>query len=170
MHYLLDGYNILFRREREGSFEEVREKFIRELDILARALRLRLTLVLDAYKRKEEQKRHYFRSLEVIYTNFGETADEYLYSFIHYLPDSVRKKTVLVTSDLELQRKVRAEQVAMLSVSSFFHELEKKIMKKYPAKEKMFPSASSSKKESLPPLSDTQAWIKIFELCEGRDV
>ena len=58
MHYLLDGYNILFRREREGSFEEVREKFIRELDILARALRLRLTLVLDAYKRKEEQKRH----------------------------------------------------------------------------------------------------------------
>lgn len=165
MHYLLDGYNILFRRKREGSFEEVREKFIHELDILARALHLHLTLVLDAYKRKEEQKRHHFRSLEVIYTNFGETADDYLYEYIHHLTDSVRKKTILVTSDLELQRKVRAEQVAMLSVSSFFHELEKKIIKRYPVTRSHSTRTVSSQKGTsrLPPLMDTEAWIAIFE-------
>jgi predicted RNA-binding protein with PIN domain len=166
MHYLVDGYNILFRRKlKEGSFEEVREKLIKELDILARALNLQMTIVLDAYKKKEELQRHHFRSLEVVYTDYGQTADACIIDYILHQPEKMRKKIVVITSDGELQRKAHLEKATFLSVSSFFYSLEKKILKKYPPSRNFLQKESTSNKgkKELPSLMDTTAWIALFE-------
>ena len=164
MHYLLDGYNILFRRYGpKGTLDKMREQFLSELNILAHALRLHITVVLDAYKQKGEEKRHHFRSLELLYTSFGQDADEYIIDFVRRLPQSVKKNTTIITSDRGLQQKVQLEKGSVLSVSSFFYELEKRIMKKFPRTHSSQRHTPQNTKSDLPALMDTQAWIALFE-------
>jgi predicted RNA-binding protein with PIN domain len=166
MKYILDGYNILFREKTKNeSFEEQRIRFFERLNSLIETLHLNLTVVLDSHLQDSEWQRHHFHSLEIIYTDYKETADEYIVSYVEHLPPNKRDQIKVVTSDRNLTQKVRLERVEVLSVSDFFKEIEKKTrsqrLKKRISKS---PQVTPQKeKNTFPPLSDNKSWIALFE-------
>lgn len=163
MKYLLDGYNIIFRRSsHHDSLEQLRLRFFKELDLLAKALSLNIIVVLDAYKQVGELKRGHFQSLEIIFTEYGQTADEYILKTIQRIPSNQKGTYTVVSSDRQLAHQVASESINVLSVSSFFRIIEKKMLSRYPGNNKRNYTVESNK-SSLPQLMDTNAWIKLFE-------
>ena len=166
MKYLLDGYNILFReRDSTGSLEEQRTRLFEKWNLYAENLHLNITVVLDSHRQEGELQRHHFHSLEIIYTDFAQTADDWIIEYVEHIPSNKRRQLTVVTSDRSLMQKVRLEQVAVLSVSSFFKEIERKTHSQLSRKDKTRhpPSIPQSRKSSLPLLSDNKSWIALFE-------
>jgi len=126
MHYLVDGYNLLFKcswNHLSTNLEQARSTLIQELDKHASVLNLHLTLVFDAPMQSDELKRGHFNSLEIIFTAKGQTADDYLHDFVAHS----QKKVVVVTSDKTLARKVKALGAFVESVPDFLIHLRKKV-------------------------------------------
>lgn len=148
MHYFIDGYNLLFRSawsRHSDNLEEMRSKLITELDSEAQLLHLNITLVFDAPLLLEGLQRGHFRSLEIIYTSHGQTADEFLLSV---LEECRRPQEVtLVTSDKGLRNKARVFGVHVEPVEQFVSWLKKRIIKK-----KM-----KAKSEKLAPITEKKA-------------
>ena len=168
MEYLLDGYNILFReKDSDGSLEEQRVRLFEKLNLLAEASHLNLIVVLDSHRQAGELERHHFHSLEVVYTDFDQTADDYIIEYVECLATSKRHRTKVVTSDKLLMQKVRFERVEVLSVSAFFSEIERKAHSRLSKKTKPHQSTPRSKAEKSPPpspsLSDNASWVALFE-------
>jgi predicted RNA-binding protein with PIN domain len=166
MKYLLDGYNILFReKDSPGSLEEQRIRLFEKLNLLAEGSHLNLTVVLDSHQQAGESERHHFHALEVIYTDFDQTADEYIIEYVECLSPNKRHRTKVVTSDKALMQKVRLERVEVLPISSFFKEMERKVCSRLTKKTKPHPSPlhSKAKKTSLSHHNDNTSWISLFE-------
>ena len=166
MKYLLDGYNILFReRDSNGSLEEQRIRLFQKLNILAEASHLSFIVVLDAHQQAGDSERHHYLSLEVIYTDFDQTADDYIIGYVECLPMSSRHRTKVVSSDRALTQKVRLERVEVLSVSAFFKEIERKKHSRLSEKpEPHKPTSLSKAEKGFPPhLSDNTSWTTLFE-------
>jgi uncharacterized protein len=166
MKYLLDGYNILFReRDTNESLEEQRVRLFEKLNLLAVASHLNLIVVLDAHQQAGELERHHYLSLEVIYTDFGQTADDFIIGYVESLPMSKRNQVKVVSSDKSLMQKVRFERVEVLSVSAFFKEIERKEHSRMLRKTESRPSKLLPKttKSLHPGLSDNASWIALFE-------
>ncbi len=101
MHYYIDGYNFLFRFSSEKSgFTHQRELMIQELDQKADALKLEITLVFDAHFQIGEASRSHFKCLEVLFTAFGESADDLILQEI--AQERAPDKITVVTSDKKL--------------------------------------------------------------------
>lgn len=155
MKYLLDGYNVLFREKgSHGSLEKQRIQLFEKLNLLAEASRLSLVVVLDSHQQAGELERHHFHSLEVVYTNFAQTADDYIIEYVECLSPSKRLRTKVVTSDKTLMQKVRLERVEVLSVADFFKKIERKAHSRLTKK---------TEKPSLPNHHDNASWITLFE-------
>lgn len=121
MKYLLDGYNILFReRDADGSLEEQRIRLFEKLNLLAEATHLNFIVVLDAHQQAGELERHHYFSLEVVYTDFDQTADDYIVEYVECLPISKRNRIKVVSSDRTLMQKVRLERVRCKGVMRSF--------------------------------------------------
>jgi predicted RNA-binding protein with PIN domain len=166
MKYLLDGYNILFReRDTNGSLEEQRIRLFEKLNLLAEASHLDFIVVLDAHHKAGELERHHYRSLEVVYTDFNQTADDYMIEYVECLPLNKRHRLKVVSSDRPLMQKVRLERVEVLSVSAFFKEIERKKHSRLSKKtEPHKPTPPSKAEKSSPPhLSDNTSWTALFE-------
>ena len=165
MKYLLDGYNVLFReRDTNGSLEEQRVRLFEKLNHLAEASHLDFIIVLDAHYQEGEAERHHYRSLEVVYTDYNQTADDYIIEYVECLPLSHRRQLKVVSSDRPLMQKVRFERVEVLSVSAFFKEIERKAHKSISKKKEPHkPLPPSKAKKSSPHLSDNASWIALFE-------
>jgi predicted RNA-binding protein with PIN domain len=165
MKYLLDGYNILFReRDTKGSLEEQRTQLFEKLNFLAEASHLNFIVVFDAHHQAGESERHHYHSLEVIYTDFDQTADDYIIEYVECLPVSKRNRMKVVSSDRALMQKVRLERVEALSVPDFFKEVERKEHSQLTKRTKPGKPTQRSKVEKAPPhLSDNTSWIALFE-------
>jgi len=166
MKYLLDGYNILFReKDSNGSLDEQRIRLFDKLNLLAEASHLNLIVVLDSHRQAGELERHHFHAIEVIYTDFDQTADEYIIEYVERLSLNKRHRTKVVTSDKTLMQKVRFERVEVLSVPAFFKEIEKKSHSRVMGKTEPRPSMLRSKAEVAIPfhLGDNASWITLFE-------
>jgi predicted RNA-binding protein with PIN domain len=166
MNYLLDGYNVLFReKDSNGSLEEQRIRLFEKLNLLAEDSYQSFIIVLDAHRQTGELERHHFHALEVVYTNFDQTADDYIVEYVERLVPSERQRTKVVTSDKTLMQKVRLERVEVLSVASFFKEIERKAcsrLTKKTEKHQLKPCVKSRKKD--PSHQDEMSyWIAIFE-------
>ena len=166
MKYLLDGYNILFRkRDTNESLENQRTRLFEKLNLLAEASHLNFIVVLDAHQQAGELERHHYHSLEVIYTDFDQTADDYIIDYVECLPLSKRNRVKVVSSDRTLMQKVRFERVEVLSVPAFFKEVERKthsrLLKNTEPRRSVLPP--KAEKSSLPDLSDNASWIALFE-------
>jgi predicted RNA-binding protein with PIN domain len=166
MHYLVDGYNLLFKTAWAGKLEEARRKLIEELDTYAEMFHLHITIVFDAPLQSEELKRGHYRSLEIIFTAKGETADDYIAEYV----TRVQHKIAIVTSDKKLAHRVKREGVFVESAHDFLLRLRKKSRKKKPPQVLKKQPTPSPKKEvvqkpetGLPALSDIDAWNLIFE-------
>ncbi len=104
MHYIVDGYNLLFRLFGKGeALQEGREQLLEWLK--AKALQLRLTVVFDAQHQEGEATRSDFGPLEIIFSNVGETADTRILALLKAGSRAERK--VIVTSDKRLALEAR---------------------------------------------------------------
>jgi predicted RNA-binding protein with PIN domain len=168
MHYIVDGYNMLFQSSwmrQSDSLEEARYKLLHELDSYANLLPISITLVFDAPQRSEYLRRSHYKSLELLFSSYGQTADDVIIDLL----GGSRKGGgfFVVTSDKGLARRAQGSGAKTLGVKEFILQLRKRALKKATPKAviiKEAPKKASSKKETeLPPLSDLARWEKIFQ-------
>lgn len=137
MHYYIDGYNLLFRsawKIADANLEKMRSQLIQELDNEVSVLHINVTIVFDAPLQNEELRKGHFRSLEIIFTSRGETADDFLISTFQTL--DTPKNALLVSSDRDLQKRAKLFSVRSQSVEEFLSWLRKRSFKKRIVSEK----------------------------------
>lgn len=156
MHYYVDGYNLMFRLLNvSGDLSDEREYIIHDLSKKAEALDLKMTLVFDAQYQFGEGSRSHFRNLEIVFTQHGEIADEYILNALHETNHPQRE--TVVTSDKSLARLARNTGAKTEGIETFISWLNKRYDKK-PQKKEVEPVPNT-----LNHVSDYDRWLKIFE-------
>lgn len=118
MHYLVDGYNLLFRTMNPGvEIQRQREALIEDLSTKAKLLNLNVTVIFDSHFQQGESHRTHKGCLEIIYTAEKESADEHILKLIRNL-DKPRETTV-VTSDRVLASRAKLFLVHTQKVEAF---------------------------------------------------
>lgn len=155
MHYVVDGYNLLFAFFSEGSMPKQRGILIEELSAKAALLNIDLTLVFDAQNRSEETRRSHFKDIEIVYTSKGQSADDYIVSKLEFVKDP--SKYTAITSDGELIKRIKNRGSHVLTLEQFAYWLIKRSERAtytVPTPiEEIFPLESS----------EMQRWLHLFE-------
>lgn len=182
MHYLIDGYNLLFQTawmHYHDSLEEARKRLIIELDSLASQLNLSISVVFDAPLQNEALSRGHFNALQVIFTARGQTADQFLIDWVEELLPA--KNVTVVTSDKTLARHIRSFGVKVEPVTDFLVRLRKKKQHRAKPKSQRLVKKPEIKqtpvekqvqkidRKNLPPLSDLSAWEILFTMNHDTD-
>lgn len=130
MHYLIDGYNLLFRlSEGKPSLQSQRQTIIRSLQKEFSLLSLEGTIIFDGSHRREEQSGLSYRSpLVIAYSPSGETADQYILEKIETA--ATPSQITVVTDDRSLASQARSLGAQTNSLSAFLAQLKKKHAKR----------------------------------------
>lgn len=165
MHYFIDGYNLLFRVVKADKNEELqhqRERIIEDLSRKIKLLKIDATLVFDSYYQKGFRERAVFHTLEILFTDEGETADECILDELKKCKNA-RLETV-VTSDKKLAWHSRVRGAHTQTVEDFIKELNQRFRKRSekPAAEKKI---SPIRKLTLSGKADTleDFYLRAFE-------
>ena len=170
MHYFIDGYNLMFRRLKAGTdLQSQRAYIIKELDESASLLELDLTIVFDAQYQYGMGSRSHFHSLEICFTDGGETADEYILKALKRVAKP--QQETVVTSDKKLAASVRRRAAKTETVEQFMswlakrHQNKERRLKENHSQPIIIQTALSPKKEpsNLKYESDMERWLRIFE-------
>jgi predicted RNA-binding protein with PIN domain len=168
MHYFIDGYNLMFRRLRLGTdLQTQRSYIIKELDESASILQLDITIVFDAHYQCGIGSRSHYNSLEICFTEEGETADEYILKALK--KTAKPQHEIVITSDKKLASFARRHLAKAESVEKFMMWLTKRRQNKKRFSTKDLPSTFLSSRESSPPSpnpkyeSDMDRWLRVFE-------
>lgn len=132
MHYYIDGYNFLLREDIAYELEKARNQFLQYLSDQAARLGLQVTVVFDASFAESLGARQHYRGLEILFTEAGETADEWILQKI--ARSSAARQSVVVTDDRQLRRLAGLLSAKTESVWNFRQRLGKA------SKEKTHPS------------------------------
>ncbi len=126
MRYLVDAYNLLFRtRKKKAPLEQYRQSFIEDLNEIISKLNLQVTLIFDgAEEHLRLPSRGHFETLEIIYTNKGQTADEYIFDEVAIAKSPAQ--LTIVSNDRELTGRCRQHRAKTLTIDEFLHFLSKK--------------------------------------------
>jgi predicted RNA-binding protein with PIN domain len=125
MHYLIDGYNLLFRLLRtEDSLQKQRNELIARTSDRVRLLGLDATLVFDSHYQPSEASKHHLGPLEIIYTNPGETADDYILKALKEVKDPT--KHTVVTSDKILANLCRMRLAKTMAIDEFLQWIHRR--------------------------------------------
>ncbi|MES2122896.1 MAG: NYN domain-containing protein [Chlamydiota bacterium] len=126
MHYLVDGYNLLFRvLKKQGPLEKSRNTLISDLNEIASLTRMHIVLVFDGAKEiRLPTTRSHFDEIELVYTRKDQSADEYIIEELEY--SKKPEKYTIVSNDSELQRKCHHLKAKSLSIDDFLAVLAKK--------------------------------------------
>lgn len=129
MHYFIDGYNLLFRvAEFRDDFTEQREKLIEDLYRKIKLLGINATIVFDSHHQLGEAERSHLCMLEIFFTAYEETADEFI---LHEIKKSSSpEKITVVTSDKKLAWQARRRLAKSISVEEFFLMIDKRCKNK----------------------------------------
>lgn len=152
-HYIVDGYNLLFKLPgKHHSLEIKRRALLELLEKQISEFNLSVTIVFDGAQRDPLMSiRGHFKSMEVVYTAANQTADDYIFDSIAEHP----RRHIVVTSDRDLATKCKALGAQTLPISDFLSSLVTKHHKR------------KVRNASLPAFQDSQADIdrllKIFE-------
>lgn len=166
MLVLIDGYNLLFHLLSSGeNLKEEREKLIVFLSQRLSQFSFKSIVVFDSHYRPGEASKAYLRSLEIIFTDERETADEAILELIKR--EKSPKNCLVVTSDKRLAWRAKACLAKTESVHSFLKKISRP-RKAIPKNEKKEPLFFSLKKEPEPSKkSDEEAlferYLKVFE-------
>ena len=130
MKYLVDGYNLLFRRlKKRGALEKIRQSMIEELNETISPLNLQIILVFDgAQEHPLHPTRGHFDALELVYTPKGSTADAYITEEVA-CAKSPSQMTV-VTNDRQLASRCKNLGAKQLTIDAFLSLVAKKQHKK----------------------------------------
>jgi predicted RNA-binding protein with PIN domain len=169
MHYYIDGYNLLFRFLKAGeAMQKQREDITLDIERMLGVLNIDATLVFDSHYQEDENTRSHFKSLEIIFTSKGETADEYI---LQELKESHSPANhTVVTSDKKLAHLCQLRLGKTLSVDEFLNWIRKRYKNKLKRLqnpkplETLRPLPITPKKEELPALlSSTTAAAGCFD-------
>ncbi|MFI5344556.1 MAG: NYN domain-containing protein [Chlamydiales bacterium] len=136
-HYIIDGYNWLFRilnSKQEDTLKIERERIIRELSSKLSMAGMEATLVFDSHFNPCPAERSTSKGIAIYFTDGGQTADEYILEFIKYA--SRPQDYTIVTSDHRLAWAVRQKQGHSLSIQEFKKMLDRIYLKKQHPKPK----------------------------------
>lgn len=125
MLYLIDGYNLLFRVLRTSeSLQKQRNHLITDIEQGLRLLKINVAIVFDSQYQPSEGSRHHLGDLEIIYTDKGETADEFILKKVKEAkkPEGI----TVVTSDKILANQCRYRLAKTLPVDEFLVWVEKR--------------------------------------------
>jgi hypothetical protein len=129
MHYIIDGYNLLFRMLHAGdNLKEQRQDLIGDISKKVECLQMDATIVFDAHFQEGDLTRSHVSRLEVLFTAAGETADEYIIDSLK-LEKKPRQETV-VTSDKKLAWQARRLLAKTETVEEFLEWLNKRYKNK----------------------------------------
>lgn len=148
--YCLDGYNLIFRTLSEGeNIREAREELIR---LLVDA-KIPAILVFDSHFSEEEGRRGHKGELEIVYTDFDESADAYILSALKQMKSP--QAVTVVTSDNRLAWRARALKAKTMRAEAFEKILFRRLTKLKGTKEREGPS--------FPQGSEMSRWLRLFE-------
>lgn len=131
MHYIIDGYNLLFRTTRARESEDLkaeRQQIIQELSNKLKIARLDASLIFDAHLKEGLGQQFFVKDLSVYFTDKGETADDYILEVVRQSPNPAIQ--TVVTSDTHLAWRVRRRGAHSLPVEEFRKTLERIYRKK----------------------------------------
>lgn len=124
MHYLIDGYNMLFRlMHADHDLQTKREHIIYDLNKKVSLLKWDASVVFDATFQMGPDSRSHYNSLEILFTAEGETADEFILNELKS-SSNPRLETV-VTSDKTLAWHARRRHAQTESIEEFVFRLNK---------------------------------------------
>jgi uncharacterized protein len=117
MHVIVDGYNVLGTRGQVGpDSERAREQLVHELMNYRQHKGHAVTVVFDGWRQGlASERREHRTGVEVIYSKRGEQADQ----VIQRLAAEFGASCAVVTSDQEIQRRVKAHEAVIISASKF---------------------------------------------------
>lgn len=155
MHYLIDGYNLLFfGDESKSSLRSRRQTIIQSLKKEFTQLRMKGTVIFDGSHRADEESGLSYKSpLVIVYSHQGQTADQYILEKLEAA--KTPSELTIVTNDKGLAMHARNFGAKSMTISAFFAQLKKKhLQKKGAIEEKRSISISARELNRL---------IKIFE-------
>lgn len=133
MHFWIDGYNFLFRLvSPEGNLKKDREEALEQLVLFVKNLEIDVTIVFDAQYQESESLRKHQGALEIVFTAYRETADDYLIRHFRILKNP--KRHTLITNDGQLTWRARQSGVKTMNLREFFRWFKKDRTKKIPGK------------------------------------
>lgn len=130
MHYFIDGYNMLFRLYvgKGLHLKTQRQHIISALDQKLSLVRLNVSIVFDSAFQHGESSCVHFNNLEIFFTSYGETADDFILQEI--ATSSSPQQQTVVTSDKKLAGEVRRCFAKTESVEEFLERLDRIYQKK----------------------------------------
>lgn len=118
MHYYIDGYNMIFRLMHAGDrLQTLREEMIYDLNKKVELIKIDVSIVFDAAFQEGLGSRSHFNRLEVLYTDEGESADDFIINELKRAPNP-RQETI-VTSDKKLAWRARRRLAHTEGVEEF---------------------------------------------------
>lgn len=123
MIYYVDGYNYLFTQgiERE-LFESSREEVLDFFSTNAHSFKI--IVIFDAHKQRGVFSRVFYHGIEVVYSSYEQTADEYIIEQV--LHAKKPHELAVVTNDQGLAKEIRRLKAHPISFENFFKKIEKK--------------------------------------------
>lgn len=155
MHYLIDGYNLLFAwDESKSSLRSKRQTIIHSLQKEFYLLHLRGTVVFDGSHQPDEQSGLSYKSpLVIAYSHQGQTADQYILEKLETA--KTPSELTIVTNDKSLAMHARNYGAKSMTIPAFLAQLKKKHAKKKGAMEEKRTVAISER--------ELNRLLKIFE-------
>ncbi|MEL7431009.1 MAG: NYN domain-containing protein [Chlamydiota bacterium] len=124
MHYLVDGYNLLFSLQDSEDLRKNREQFLQTLEDHVRVFRSLVTIVFDGKSAYGEESGYaYFSSFLVVFSPHNQTADEYIVEKILF--SSSPANFTVITQDKALIQSVRKAKAHTKPVQWFLRWVEK---------------------------------------------
>ena len=164
MHYLIDGYNLMFRLlESKKNLQSQRQTVIHSLQKEFKILHLQGTIVFDGRHFFGEQSGlSYHSPLTIAYSHSGQTADQYIVEKLETA--SAPGEITVVTDDKFLAAAARSHGARTLNLNPFLVHIEKKHAQKRLKKQELIDERPI--KESP---REQQRLIKASEERLGKD-
>lgn len=126
MHYFIDGYNLLFRILDKGQeVQKARDEMIDMLIYKINRAEIHATLVFDSKYQPGPPTRNCKGNLDILFTDEGETADDWILNEVKRSPAKTEEK--VVTTDKRLAVQIRLKGVQTISCEDFMEYLNKKV-------------------------------------------
>lgn len=120
MKFLVDGYNLMFRSLHAGkNLQQQREELIAHINTMVKVCEMTVTMVFDS--QQPEFTRSHFDSLEIIYTDENQSADDYLLSMVKHSQQP--HQLTIVTSDKRLAWSARRHAAKTETIEKFMEML-----------------------------------------------
>ena len=161
--YLIDGNNVIGRRAKgyEDWFQDkpgARRQFLLDLAALAKAKKLRLTVVFDGAPDASFPDGASYRGVKVFYARQGSDADTRIVQLVE--AERNKKNLTVVTSDRKLTDRVRVCGVRVMRAGEFQQLMDEAAAA---APKAGTPSAGTVKKEEM------NEWLRYFGADEADE-